>query len=455
MRMAISKVNRASILRVLLRLMTIGHTAAYILTPIVAILILFNEHVSAQSFFPIDVREPSTRFAVPFDVSSDGSRIGGAILYYNVDIDCGGIHCTTPFTWSATGGIDIESYANQIQLFQTPYGLRWQYAEEIVAVAGNFALANGSSAEPTLFTAGGHRLLRTLPTEAPALIAKAMSDDGSVIVGWDGYSQINSKRAFRWTDATGVQPIAFNDPFSYATGVSGDGRVIIGTTATTWDGFGEKAFRWSETEGTTYLGSITASGRNVPAAVSYDGAFIVGTAFGHSGTQAYRWSAIAGIVPLNIPNGFSASVAADVTADGTKIVGQLIGDSSGVGFSGWSEPTTDFGFQDPDYNAATRHAMIWDSANGTRVLKDVLVNEFGLDDQLAGWSLLSASSISADGKVIGGVGVNPDGNFQGWVVSLVPEPNSIVMAVGCLAILLCRRRIGFNNVAARDAPTLE
>src|SRR5687768_3092408 len=111
MRMVIATVNGASFQRDLFRSSITEHTVAHTLMLLVAILSLANEHVKAQSFFPIDVQNPSTRLAAPFDVSSNGSRIGGAILYYNIDIDCGGLRCTAPFTWSASGGINTQSYA--------------------------------------------------------------------------------------------------------------------------------------------------------------------------------------------------------------------------------------------------------------------------------------------------------------------------------------------------------
>jgi hypothetical protein len=82
--------------------------------------------------------------------------------------------------------------------------------------------------------------------------------------------------------------------------------------------------------------------------------------------------------------------------------------------------------------------MIWDTARGTHLLKDVLVNEHGLGDELAGWSLVSASAISADGSVIAGMGVNPSGKFQGWVV-FIPEPGTFLIAIWLPAFLLLRR----------------
>ena len=51
----------------------------------------------------------------------------------------------------------------------------------------------------------------------------------------------------------------------------------------------------------------------------------------------------------------------------------------------------------------------------------------------AGWTLLEASGVSADGRTIVGTGINPDGNREAWMVTLdnVPEPSALV-SIGSL-----------------------
>jgi hypothetical protein len=62
-------------------------------------------------------------------------------------------------------------------------------------------------------------------------------------------------------------------------------------------------------------------------------------------------------------------------------------------------------------------------------LKDVLVNDFGLD--LTGWQLIDATGISDDGLSIVGYGQNPSGNGEAWIARLdpaspsIPEPSSV------------------------------
>jgi hypothetical protein len=53
-------------------------------------------------------------------------------------------------------------------------------------------------------------------------------------------------------------------------------------------------------------------------------------------------------------------------------------------------------------------------------LTDILVNEFGLGDALAGWTLQRAVGVSGDGRSITGWGLNPAGNTEAWIAYLGP-----------------------------------
>jgi len=75
-------------------------------------------------------------------------------------------------------------------------------------------------------------------------------------------------------------------------------------------------------------------------------------------------------------------------------------------------------------------ALIWDVENGTRILEDLLTVEYGLD--LSDWELREANDISADGTVIVGWGINPDGFEEGWIAEIDPTPVPIPGAVWLL-----------------------
>jgi uncharacterized membrane protein len=97
---------------------------------------------------------------------------------------------------------------------------------------------------------------------------------------------------------------------------------------------------------------------------------------------AFSWTVTTGVVPL----GFSRAVA--LTADGSVIVGDF--------------------------------THIWDVVHGTRNLKTVLENDYGID--LAGWDCCHPRGISRDGKVIVGIARDPQGNFVGWIANLPVSP---------------------------------
>ena len=52
---------------------------------------------------------------------------------------------------------------------------------------------------------------------------------------------------------------------------------------------------------------------------------------------------------------------------------------------------------------ASEAGMIWDPVNGSRIFRDVLVSEYGLEEILSGWSNnIEPAAISPDGlKIVG------------------------------------------------------
>ena len=258
------------------------------------------------------------------------------------------------------------------------------------------------------------------------VFANAISGDGQTVVG----DLLNlspgaplSREAFRWTAANGVE--TFNaGQSSTAKEVSFDGTVIVGEKIFGPIEEGEVfSYRWTEPTGFTSLGDIVnGNADNGPIDVSPDGTTIVGIA-GEIGPneQGFRWNSATNMVGLgDLPGGDLASIAWGVSADGNIVVG--------AGNTG--NPQDPFG----------REAFIWDPINGMRNLQQVLENDFGLADQLTGWSLVQASDVSDDGRVIIGTGINPQGNQEAWV-AIIPEPSSTLLVVIAFGILAPRRSL--------------
>jgi uncharacterized membrane protein len=156
-------------------------------------------------------------------------------------------------------------------------------------------------------------------------------------------------------------------------------------------------------------------------AVSADGSAIAGVGF-QSGQGAVRWTEAEGPVWLGHLPGLRGTVysfASDISNDGTVIVG-----GSGE----------DARFQ----------AFRWTAASGMRSVQQMLQE---LDVDLTGWKLGAASGVSADGSVIVGDGINPEGDWEAWVAVIppnyVPEPSAFLnsmTAVAMLSIALGRRK---------------
>jgi hypothetical protein len=70
-------------------------------------------------------------------------------------------------------------------------------------------------------------------------------------------------------------------------------------------------------------------------------------------------------------------------------------------------------------------AFRWTPSTGIRAVQSLLA-QAGVDT--SGWQLTSANGVSADGTVIVGTGIDPDGNSQGWIahipVSIGGEPST-------------------------------
>jgi uncharacterized membrane protein len=103
-----------------------------------------------------------------------------------------------------------------------------------------------------------------------------------------------------------------------------------------------------------------------------------------------------------------------VSADGSVIVGSARAGNPGV------EPLQD------------SSVFIWDAVHGVRALRDVLLEQ-GTD--VTGWHLSYPFGMSADGRVIGGVGINPSGAPQSWLARLAETPSCAPPAISSVAAM--------------------
>ena len=289
-------------------------------------------------------------------------------------------------------------------------------------------------------------------------LAYSVSADGSVIAGSTRHTSDSYIEPFVYTSAIGFQPLTgcgCNTSGGRIV-VSGDGKTVVGKRIVA--GTGGLAYRWQAGSGPVTLGDLPGGNSGSDARdVSFDGSVVVGSSGGKNGTTGYRWTAETGMVPLGLP----MAAAYAVSADGLAIAG--VGFQNGQGAVRWSEtegsvwlghipgldgnPATfasaisadgsvivggsagDFGFE----------AFRWTEAAGMLSIKEIL-EDLGVD--MTGWRLGSAWSVSGDGTVIVGGGINPAGHREGWVAvippTFVPEPPSATFLVLGMAALFHR-----------------
>lgn len=324
---------------------------------------------------------------------------------------------------------------------------------------------------------GGAQILPSIPgVPFPSAIGGvAISNDGSVIAGtaWYGTGALQARnQAFRWTESTGTVGLGSlpDRVSSHATGMSGDGSTIVGTSESSLPGVDlyvpPTAVKWTAATGLTSLGFPSGkTDSSIAAAISNDGSTIVGTASEGGG---FRMNS-SGITLLG---GLSP---AGVSADGTFIVGS-------AGFGGFAEPV-----RWSDANGVTRLGtlplysgrggvatsvsndgnfilgisynqfdqsvpFIWTPESGTRGLLDVFTNVYGLSDELQGWNRLSVYGMSFDARFLVGSAYDSQGLSHGWLLDrgidpvLIPPGDPTVFApvpepatygiIGALALAL-------------------
>jgi uncharacterized protein with beta-barrel porin domain len=199
--------------------------------------------------------------------------------------------------------------------------------------------------------------------------AYGISSDGNVIVGFTNGLASATGEAFRWTAATGVVGLGFlpGNAGSRAIGTNAGGSVIVGDSSLVAAGQTPlRAFRWTQPTGMTGLGVLSGDTISTASAVTANGSTIFGTSFLLDGSsrlvsgQAFRWTQATGMVGLGALPGDNFSQAAAVSADGAVMVGSSERIVNGS-------------------DAHPQHGFLWDQVFGMQDLRQVLVTQYGLN----------------------------------------------------------------------------
>ncbi|MBL9175433.1 MAG: immunoglobulin domain-containing protein [Verrucomicrobiales bacterium] len=254
--------------------------------------------------------------------------------------------------------------------------------------------------------------------DATYSIAYAASRDGSFIVG-QAFQNVGGRPCF-WDSGVGkVLFVLEPDDQALAWSVSADGRVMTGRIS----GSPPTAALWRD----GVPSRIPELSPGTRPKISADGRVIVGTGLDALANQAVRWES-GTVEPLgDLPGGDLRSEATGTSADGSVIVG-------------WG--TTDAGTE----------AFLWDRTAGLRSLRSHLASELGVD--LAGWQLLRANDISADGSTVVGQGLNPDGKLEAWVVRIKASGAPVILGQPVAASVVAGQPVTFTvNALSETAAT--
>jgi probable HAF family extracellular repeat protein len=153
----------------------------------------------------------------------------------------------------------------------------------------------------------------------------------------------------------------------------------------------------------------------IPQSINNSGQVVGRAGLADSAEHAFVYS-----VSINTLSDLGTLGGADSAARGNNDSGQIVG---------WSALANG----DPDLSI-DQHAFLYE--NGTMTDLNLLI------PSNSGWTLESASSINDLGEIVG-VGINPSGQEDDFLLTPVPEPASVsLILLGGAGLLIRRRRVG-------------
>jgi probable HAF family extracellular repeat protein len=229
--------------------------------------------------------------------------------------------------------------------------------------------------------------------------AYGVSANGAVVVGM-AENAARQRRAFRWTQATGMQDLGMlpGGNGSWAWGVSADGAVVVGWG--TNNSVQYRAFRWRAAGGMQDLGTLPGGNQSEAYGVSTNGV-VVGRATNNTGQyRAFRWTVSNGMQDLGTLPGGIWSEAYGVSANGAVVVGRS-------------------SYYDYDSGRYHEYAFRWTASDGMQNLGTLLGGDRSV-----------AYGVSADGSVVVGTaydGTWPQRAFR-WTASRGMEDLNVTYA---------------------------
>ena len=268
-----------------------------------------------------------------FRITDDGARIAGTVFNPGSNGNEMGIYDRNTGQWSFLGGIGGQSDSS----ISSAWGMS-RNGQHIVGLGW----VNAGRAHAVRWDEGvGLTDIGSTVTDRSSR-ANAVSDDGTVVAGWqDGTTGF--RQGAVWID--GAQTLIFNNSgqeVSEAGAVSGDGQWVVGNGAG-----GQNAWRWSQSTGYQDLGAlgVVFNGRGFATDTNHDGSVVLGfeRGFGFpTGGEGWIWTESAGMTSLNdhfasfgvvADPGFRFSLPLGMSSDGLTFWG--LGRSDSAFSTGW------------------------------------------------------------------------------------------------------------------------
>jgi probable HAF family extracellular repeat protein len=316
-----------------------------------------------------------------------------------------------------------------------------------VSADGRVVAGNSSFTGFTWTREGGRAQFDTTPLVRP--VPAGLSGDGTVVAGTASAVGLGQRAFVR--DSVGTLTdlgTLVGDVNSFANGLSRDGRVAVGNSATAvGPNYRARAFRWTAQEGMSSLpGSQPLHDEVIARATSADGSVVVGYSTNLNGADfadAFVWR---NGVTTALPERDWVADAWGVSADGRYVVGdtgyiptavrwdlvtgEMLEIGAGVAGFGRGVAVSD------DGRVVVGGVHVWREGVGAQTL-----SEYAASFSIAlppGVALAAARGISADGRTIVGTAL-VNGTMGRAFVLTIPTPGAVVM-LGLAGVVASRRR---------------
>ena len=305
---------------------------------------------------PVALEAKETYRVRPADVSNDGSVVVGSGFGYTGedDVDIG-------FRWTAEGGYeDLAGKLPENDRTQA-YGV----SDDGTVIVGDYTLPGTFDSRGFHLDGSTVKVIEPLD-DGTFVRVSGVSGDGKVVVGYTGGG--DDLFAFRWDSGTETLADLGNlGGGAQAFATDGDGSVVVGSSFLADNADGSRAFRWTEADGMKDLGLLGTKGSSSATGVSADGAVVVGYASRASDAgydHAFRWTAAGGMEDIHDLPG-ELSMASGVSGDGKVVVGMGMAEAGKFETSAfrWTEAG---GMQTVEQ---------WLSAGGVKVAEDLQTRE--------------------------------------------------------------------------------